>query len=932
MGIPAFYGWLSQRYRRITRRTLEDTVDNLYVDVNGLIHQACQEERGVYLHDEDEMLLRLVACLDRLLALTSVANLVFLAVDGVAPRAKLNQQRGRRFGSAKARAQEAEEAECEGDVFAFDDDTDAVPSPADVAAAQGELEDVAKGLKRGIYGGDEGAADDLLAGLAAAADGEESPDDAGVAGLGLFGGFGEDEGEDADGTGAVEDAAASGGASPSAPAAAPLRWDSNAITPGTAFMERVADTLREWAAAKAEERGLTVVVSDSNTPGEGEHKFIDFVKAEKAWWQARGGGAGGWFDPNASHAVVSLDADIVLLSLSLHLPRVYVVREDRKYPPLTKFEYCSIDILRECLAEELVGKAAKYADHFASEAAAKQKLSEHQQVINDRRRQAYLNALDFERLLDDFIYMLSLCGNDFVPHLPSAYLGQNAGDTLIDVYARTVGCTVFEASESASHPAPAPYLTGNAGNDLSNLLKLLENYGTLEDALFRGESAFQKQIPHNFYGTHDGVWRDAYYGSVRKMMGVAAETDGGEPLQTFVNGMCRAWVEAVVWVGEYYGRPDTASWSWFYEYYHAPFASDVAAYLRGLRDGDEVGGGSGGLKVAPSELFPLDAPLQPKQQLLSVLPAASFHLLPDGYASAFYEAHRAEYPASWPFDLTGCRAEYHGVSVLPFLDAVALRAATDARTPHENIAGHLVYRAAAKERVQPLTFAGHDLGRGGGSAARTVTARAAAPADVSARYGAWGAASRHSEVRAVDRPCYVPWKLAAAAAAAGGLQGALRRAAAAVRALCDALGVVFLVAAGVWAAARRLRQRGRRSLLGEVAMVALAAGLAQVMRREVARRRGVAAVPAGPPRARKWEKQKDSRKVSALEFFKPKRVRTDWVCRACKCCNWERQTSCFNESCKAVRLVTCPVVYLPKGNVWSPTCYTADHLPQSTTR
>ena len=57
------------------------------------------------------------------------------------------------------------------------------------------------------------------------------------------------------------------------------RWDHNAITPGTPFMDSLASYCRTWAAkAVARQPSLRVIISDASTPGEGEHKIMDHIR------------------------------------------------------------------------------------------------------------------------------------------------------------------------------------------------------------------------------------------------------------------------------------------------------------------------------------------------------------------------------------------------------------------------------------------------------------------------------------------------------------------------------------------------------------------------------------------------------------------------------------------------------------------------------
>jgi 5'-3' exoribonuclease 1 len=63
-------------------------------------------------------------------------------------------------------------------------------------------------------------------------------------------------------------------------------FDSNCITPGTPFMARLSKHLRYFVNKKMSEdadwRGVKVILSGHEVPGEGEHKIQEFIRLNKA--------------------------------------------------------------------------------------------------------------------------------------------------------------------------------------------------------------------------------------------------------------------------------------------------------------------------------------------------------------------------------------------------------------------------------------------------------------------------------------------------------------------------------------------------------------------------------------------------------------------------------------------------------------------------
>lgn len=103
---------------------------------------------------------------------------------------------------------------------------------------------------------------------------------------------------------------------------APSKFDKNVITPGTEFMERLSICLKYYIVERLQSnplwKGLKIVYSDAGVPGEGEHKVLDFIRSQRI---SEG------YDANQSHCIYGADADLIMLGLSTHESRFYIIRE-----------------------------------------------------------------------------------------------------------------------------------------------------------------------------------------------------------------------------------------------------------------------------------------------------------------------------------------------------------------------------------------------------------------------------------------------------------------------------------------------------------------------------------------------------------------------------------------------------------------------------
>ena len=60
-------------------------------------------------------------------------------------------------------------------------------------------------------------------------------------------------------------------------------WDTNAISPGTEFMEKLNEALFNYT--KREQEEIKYVLNDSSVPGEGEHKIVNYIRENGAFFK-----------------------------------------------------------------------------------------------------------------------------------------------------------------------------------------------------------------------------------------------------------------------------------------------------------------------------------------------------------------------------------------------------------------------------------------------------------------------------------------------------------------------------------------------------------------------------------------------------------------------------------------------------------------------
>jgi 5'-3' exoribonuclease 2 len=742
MGVPTFYRYVHDRWPRCisdyverpaesaewNRRSNPNAVefDCLYLDFNGIVHNATHPQDRPAPPNRQAMMLEIFRLVDRIVAAARPRRLLYIAVDGVAPRAKMDQQRARRFLAALERRGGAAKAVRDGGGD--------VPGTDHVEAAAGS----------------------------ALADG---------------GGDGADRGA----------------------------FDHNAITPGSAFMAELGACLRYYCAARtgscAAWQGLCVILSDSTVAGEGEHKIMDFIRQRLLQ---------PGYDPDTRHCVYGLDADLVMLGLATHELRFHILREwvpvgaerfrvtcdvcghdgharetcpgyraaqasgdaaqqGQEARPVAdkRLELLDVSLAREYILYVLRPEAFMRPEHSKHLCGSGRAQSGRGQGVGGTAAPAAAAPAvsitpwwDAERILDEFVLLTFLIGNDFLPPLPHLAIRSGGLDVVLDIYrqaraslggyllskgrlqlgplARFFAALAAEEeqtirrrdglrAEKTAHRKRKP--AGGGGGAFADLARPdavpgacavgQEQHDTGAEALageaMRGPAASASPPSVSPVGQATGVpmlveatagWRAGEY----------ASRFGNEFDRAKLRRLCLAHVRGLAWCAHYYfyGCPD---WRWHFGHHYAPYAADLAHIAAELAEQEQSCASdqtheSGGVAAPAAPPVPgsvgaaavisawgEDGPLRPLQQLAAVLPPGSAALLPESYQQLICSeesALAAYFPSDVPLDARGCKHAWQAVPLLPFvpldlllpeLDRLPLRSEEERRN------------AAGRERV-----------------------------------------------------------------------------------------------------------------------------------------------------------------------------------------------------------------------------------------
>jgi 5'-3' exoribonuclease 1 len=409
-------------------------------------------------------------------------------------------------------------------------------------------------------------------------------------------------------------------------------FDRNAITPGTEFMMRLDNFIVRFIGTYRQYLPPKVIYSSHLVPGEGEHKIMDYYRRGEAsdGPAAQAGGA---------HILYGLDADLIMLSLLSPLNNIYLSRETEK------------------------------------------------EVINiDRFKEYILARGNKPDAIDDFVVMMFLIGNDFLPHTVALEQMSESISLLLDIYAEGEFTLTFEndfGTREINWDSMKLFIREVAARE-NELLAALSvrpvKYPSrfLQAALIEGSF-----YPENFRS----VWYQNALGTkgpkdftnaLLQIIGtyIPSEYDllvdpivAQTPLTTIsevtphrIEKMALDYMRTMAWTYLYYREgTDAINLDWAYLYYHAPMLVDLAAVMQTIGITNTID---------RYQSYEGMIPFTALHQLVAVLPMKSKELLPLELQPlySYNSIIRDLFPDNFIIEMDGKNFDHEGVPIVPLID------------------------------------------------------------------------------------------------------------------------------------------------------------------------------------------------------------------------------------------------------------------------
>jgi 5'-3' exonuclease len=312
-----------------------------------------------------------------------------------------------------------------------------------------------------------------------------------------------------------------------------VTWDTCNITAGTPFMKKLmADIIFHFKFRK------NIQIFSSDDMGEGEHKIFSYIRDNQS------------LHHNKNTVIYGLDADLIMLCIE-HI------------------KYCgNLYLFRE-------------TPHFIR--TIQKNLEPNESYLLD----ISCLIVEFKRcfgdnIVNDYIFICFLLGNDFLPHFPAINIRTNGIDFLFGTYKEVFGksnSNNLTENNKINWKNVKRFLYELAKDERNIMCDEYKRRDRLERKKFSNKTVDDKMTLFNYIPVlnrdneyiidpfTDG-WEERYYEQLLDI----------HPNKTNLEGLCTNYLEGLEWTYKYY-VDSCYDWRWSYKYSYPPLLVDLIKYV-----------------------------------------------------------------------------------------------------------------------------------------------------------------------------------------------------------------------------------------------------------------------------------------------------------------------------------------------------------------
>lgn len=322
-------------------------------------------------------------------------------------------------------------------------------------------------------------------------------------------------------------------------------WDKTCITPGTEFMKKLNIGVSKFFKNKESKYNLNeIIVSGSNTHGEGEHKLFEYIRNNKFSHYSK------------TTIIYGLDADLIMLAIN-HL---YISK--------------NIYLFRE--TPEFIKSIDKSLDPNESYILDIPFLS-----ILLKSEMTNLTNYDHENILQDYIFICFMLGNDFLPHFPSLNIRTKGIHRLLNAYNNVIAKNklyIIKKNEICwkNFKLLIDFLKNNEYSYIIDEYKIREKKEKRTIRTNDNDGIHKKYLltpvfnrtNEIYINPYESNWENRYYKTLFNI----------EPTQYNIKNICINYLEGLEWTFKYY-TSGCNDWRWKYKYHYPPLLSDLIRFI-----------------------------------------------------------------------------------------------------------------------------------------------------------------------------------------------------------------------------------------------------------------------------------------------------------------------------------------------------------------